>query len=750
MKKLILDLHRMKKANYFKALIFIGIPSMGMAASTEVITGTKDITLEDIWTKGTFRAKSIDGLNSMKDGEHYSSEEDNDKNHEIVEYEYKTGKKTRIILSTKDLIAEGKKAPKDFESYQFSDDETKLLLSNESEHIYRHSSRENNYVYDLKIRKIFPVSINGKQMCATFSPDGSKVAFVRDNNIFISDFTADKEIQVTTTGKLNSIINGIPDWVYEEEFSFAQAFFWSPDGKYISYYEFDESGVKEFEMNEYMNKLYPEVYKFKYPKAGEANSAVNVFVYDVAKGVSKQLDIGKEKDQYIPRVQWTKDPAVLSLVRMNRHQSKLELLLADVEKNAVKTIFTEESDTYIDIHEGQGEYATFLSDRSGFIISSEKDGFNHLYLYDMTGKLVNQITKGNYDVDYNGIDEKTKTVFYSSPESGPMNRDIYSIKLDGSNKKKLSTQSGNNDADFSAGFKYYINYFSAANDPLYITLHSIDGKQLRVLEDNADLKKKLKEYTLTNKEFFSFRTSENITLNAWMIKPVNFDSTKKYPVYMTVYGGPGSNTVKNGWGGSDFMWHRMLAQKGYIVVSVDGRGTGSRGREFKNCTYKQLGKFETMDQIEGAKYFGSLKYVNKNRIGIQGWSYGGYMTLLCMTKGADYFKAGVSIAPVTNWRYYDTIYTERFLQTPQENATGYDDNSPINFADKLKGNLLLVHGTADDNVHFQNTAEMITAFVKADKQFDLFVYPDKAHGISGGNTRLHLFTKVTDFILHNL
>jgi len=734
----------MKKAYLLYTSLFIFFGLFAQQAK-------KEITLEDIWSKGTFRSEGVYGINSMSDGEHYSTMETSGKEVNIEEYEYKSGKKVKTILSSKDLVPEGKKEPITFESYQFSENESKVLLSTESEKIYRHSSIENYYVWDIKNKKLSAVSSNGKQRCATFSPDGNKVAFVRDNNIFIKDFTANKEIQVTTTGKFNSIINGVADWVYEEEFSFTQAFSWSPDGKYVAYYEFDESNVKEFAMNEYQENLYPTVYKYKYPKAGEANSVVKIYVYDLNKGISQPLDLSKEADQYIPRIKWTNTPNVLSVVRMNRHQSKLELILADVEKKTNKIIYTEESDTYIGINESGGDYATFLSDNKSFIIMSERDGYTHLYLYNLNGNLINQITKGNWDVEsLKGIDEKTKTLYYVSSEVSPIDRDLYSVKLDGSGKKKLSVGKGSSDADFSSNYKYYISTYSDANRPPFISLYSVDGKQLRVLKDNSELQKKVIEYNYVKKEFFNFKTSENVLLNGWMIKPSSFDSTKKYPVFMTVYGGPGANTVGNSWSESNLAWYQLLAQKGYIVVSVDGRGTGGRGRDFKNCTYKQLGKFETVDQIESAKYLGSLKYVDKNRIGIQGWSFGGYMTLLCMTKGADYFKAGISVAPVTNWRYYDTIYTERYLQTPQENPSGYDDNSPINYADKLKGKLLLVHGTADDNVHFQNTTEMITSLVKANKQFDLFVYPDKAHSISGGNTRLHLYTKMTNFILENL
>jgi len=463
------------------------------------------------------------------------------------------------------------------------------------------------------------------------------------------------------------------------------------------------------------------------------------------------MDIGKETNQYIPRVKWTEDANTLSILRMNRLQNKLELLFANSTSGETKTIYTETADTYLDIHQGQGDYVYFTSDNKNFIIQSEKDGYNHLYLYDMTGKLVNQITKGNWEVlGYKGVDEKIKTLFYLASESTSSDKDIYSIKMDGTGKKKISTMKGTNNPDFSNGMKYFINHLTDANTPEVITINDANGKQIRILEDNSTLVKKMQEYGITKKEFFSFKTSENVELNAWMIKPANFDVTKKYPVFLTFYGGPGSNQVSNSFDIKNYFWYQLLSEKGYIIVCVDNRGTGSRGATFKKCTYKQLGKFEVADQIEAAKYFGSLSYVDKTRIGTFGWSYGGYLSSLCITKGADYFKTAIAVAPVTNWRYYDNIYTELFMQLPQENASCYDDNSPINYVDKLKGKYLLIHGSADDNVHYQNTMEMVNALVKANKQFDLFIYPDKNHGITGGNTRLHLYTKMTDFILTNL
>ncbi|MEO6884241.1 MAG: S9 family peptidase [Bacteroidia bacterium] len=713
----------------------------------------KQITLEDIWSSSTFYPQYVYGLRSMNDGVHYTSLDYLTGDPSIVKYDYATGKSVETVVKESQLIPKDSTRHIHIDSYQFSDDEKKILIATATEHIYRHSTRETYYVWDILAKKLTLLSSGEKQMFAQFSPDGNKVAFVRDNNLFVKDLTTNVEMKITTDGLFNNIINGGTDWVYEEEFGFARAFYWSPDSKKIAFYRFDESKVKEFEMSEYKHQLYPSVYKFKYPKAGETNSQVSIHVYDIASKNTLNMEIGAAQDtnQYIPRVQWTMDPNILSIVRMNRLQNKLELLFADATTGKSKIIYTETSKTYVDVNEEGDSYCTFLKNKKQFILLSEIDGFNHIYLYNIDGTLVRQITHGNWDVlEFKGVDEKNNTLYYTSTEVSPTDKDLYSIKLDGKDKRKLSISEGTNDAKFSSNFNYYFNEFSQANTPPYITLNNDNGKEIRVLEDNDGLKKIMATYALSKKTFFTLKDSAGVTLNAWMIKPIGFDSTKKYPVLMNVYGGPGINTVNNSWQGPDYFWHEMLAEKGYIIVSVDNRGTGGRGKEFKDCTYKQLGKYETEDQIDAAKYLGKLAYVDKTRIGIWGWSYGGYMSSLCITKGADYFKTAIAVAPVTNWRYYDSVYTERYMQTPQENPDGYDKNSPINFVDKLRGHYLLIHGTADDNVHFQNTVEMISALVSADKQFDLFIYPDKNHGIYGGNTRIHLYTKMTDFILANL
>ncbi|MFA4852126.1 MAG: S9 family peptidase [Bacteroidales bacterium] len=725
-----------------KLIILIFAISCFSSANAQV--PKKEITLEDIWTSGTFYPKTMGDVVPMKDGEHYSMLENDTM---ISEYEYKTGKKSKTIVRTSQLVPKGQKEEGiSIDEYSFSPDESKILIGTGTERIYRYSTRMDYYIWDIKTEQLTKLSTGGKQRLASFSPDGSKIAFIRDNNLFIADISSGKEDQITTDGLYNNIIYGTPDWVYEEEFEFTKAYFWSPDGNKLAFYRFDESKVKEYDMVLY-DSLYPTIYKYKYPKAGEDNSIVSILMYDLKTGKTQTMDIGTEKDQYIPRIKWTEDPDILSIQRMNRLQNKFEILLADATDGTSKVIYIETNKYYIEITNN----LIFLKDKRNFLLTSDKDGYNHIYLYDMQGKQVMQLTSGKWDVtEVKGVDEKNKIVYYISTEEAPMNRALYSVKLDGAEKTKISAKEGTNEPDFSEGYKYFINTYSNANTPPYVTINKMNGKEQKVIIDNSEIISAVKEYGFTSEDFFKFKTSENIELNGWIIKPPDFDANKKYPVFMYVYGGPGVQTVENNWGYVDFAWAEMLAQKGYIVVSVDNRGTGSRGEEFKKCTYGQLGKLETIDQIEAAKYLGSLAYVDKSRIGIWGWSYGGYITALCMTKGADYFKVGIAVAPVTNWKYYDNIYTERFMGLPKDNASGYDDNSPINYVKKLKGKFLLVHGAADDNVHFQNSMMLAKALVNANKQFEMQFYPDKNHSIYGGYTRYHLFKKMTDFILANL
>ena len=705
-------------------------------------TGTKKISLEDIFKNRNFASKGVSGLNSMKDGEHYSQV----KKDSLNVYEYATGNLTQTLVTSKNLMPAGDTTPVSMGSYSFSTDEKKILFSKDEEPIYRHSSKANYYFYDLTTGKLTLLSKAGKQRLATFSPDGTKIAFVRDNNLFMVDLPTGKEKQITTDGKINEIINGATDWVYEEEFGFSQAFFWSPDSKKIAYYRFDESNVKEYQLTNY-GDLYPEQYKYKYPKAGEDNSKISIFIWNVDSGKSTPVDIGQEQDIYIPRVKWTEALGVLAFYRLNRHQNKLELLLSDAVTGVSHVIYTEENKTYIEIN----DHWHFMKNNSGFILTSEKDGYRHIYIYSMEGKLIRQLTSGKWEVtDIAGIDELNNKLYFVSTEVSPLERTVYSIGLDGSNKTCLVSKKGYNIPDFSSKCIYFINRWSDINTPSVITVNKPDGSEIRTLQDNAKLKETLRDYGFGKAEFFTFTTSDGIELNGWMLKPPDFDPLKKYPVLFTIYGGPGSQTVMNLWGMVS-SWNQLLAQNGIILVSLDNRGTGARGEEFKKCTYLQLGKYETLDQIDAAKYLGALSYVDKDRIGMWGWSFGGYMTLSCLTIGADYFKMGVAVAPVTNWKYYDNIYTERFMQTPKENPGGYESNSPINHAGEMKGKLLIIHGMADDNVHTQNSIDFITALVAANKQFDMQFYPNSNHGIyAGKNTTFHLYTRMTDYILRNL
>lgn len=705
------------------------------------------ITLEDIWKKGTFRAQYSPGYASSKDGEHYFDWVTANNVSSYAEFEYKTGKQTRVLFSMNDLVPEGQTKAIALEDLQLSPDESKVLISTETEHIYRYSTKVTNYVYDIATKKMFPLSNGGKQRLAKFSPDSKKVAFVRDNNIFVVNLDSRKEEQVTTDGEWNKIINGGTDWVYEEEFALPNGMYWSPDSRRIAFYRFDESRVKEFKMSTYNEGIYPGIYSYKYPLAGEDNSIVTLHVYDLNTKQVIPVNVGSETNQYIPRVKWTNDANTLCFFRMNRLQNKLEVLLANAADGTSRVIYTETDEKYLEVNDD----ITFLPDNKSFIWSSDMDGHQHLYQMGLDGKKIAQITSGDWDViNFYGYDEKNKMLFYQSNEGNAVQRTVYCVKLDGKGKKKLSAEAGTNDASFSEGMKYYINVYSNANKPYYVTVHSADGKQIKMLHDNAELVAKARDFGFVKKEFFTLTDRDGVTLNGWMIKPANLDPNKKYPVLQVVYGGPGHNTVVDQWEGPDFQWHQMLAQQGYIIVSVDNRGTEYRGETFKKSTYGQMGKLESADQVDVAKYLGSLPYVDSKRIGIWGWSYGGYMSSLCLAVGADYFKMAIAVAPVANWRFYDSIYTERYMGLPQDNAKGYDAFSPDHNMDKLRGKLLLVHGTADDNVHYQNSVSLTNALIDANKQFEFYMYPDKNHSIRGGNARLHLYTKMTEFIHANL
>ena len=711
-------------------------------ASLFSATAQQKITVEEIY-RGEFRTKGMDALQSMKNTNQYTvlNTDRTSRSQQIDLYDFATLKKVATVLDTKSHtdLADG------IDSYTFSNDEKQILIANNTSPIFRHSFTATYYLYNLATKELTKVLENVQE--PTFSPDGTKIGYAKENDLFIYDIASKAITQVTTDGKKNEIINGITDWVYEEEFAFVRAFDWSSDSKKLAFIRFDESKVPQFSMDMYQKDLYPTSQTFKYPKAGEKNSEVSLHIFEVGSKSAKKINLGNYSDFYIARMKWTNDANVLSAQVLNRHQNNLDLIFVDGTTGTAKVVLNEKDKAYVDVTDN----LTFLKDNS-FIWTSEKDGFNHIYLYDKNGKLKNQVTKGNWEVtSYYGFDEKTKSVFYQSVEKGSTLRDIYKISLDGKKKVRLSSQTGTNAATFSPDFSLFINSFSSVTVPTIYTLNSAtDGKQVQEIVNNNALADKLKKYDLPAKEFFELTTEKGHKLNAWIIKPKDFDTNKKYPVFMYQYSGPGSQEVANNWLDTNDMWFMMLSQQGYITVCVDGRGTGYKGADFKKCTQKELGKFEVEDQIDAAKVIGNYAYVDKSRIGIFGWSYGGFMSSNCLFKGADVFKMAIAVAPVTNWRFYDSIYTERYMTTPQENASGYDDNSPINHVNKLKGNFLLIHGTADDNVHVQNSMQMIEALVQANKQFDWAIYPDKNHGIYGGKTRIQLYNKMTNYIKEKL
>jgi dipeptidyl-peptidase-4 len=698
------------------------------------------IELYDAVASSLFVPNVVSGIRSMANGVHYSTLNENS----IVQYSYKTGLVVDTLFSGEWLAFNIIGTISD---YEFSSDESKILLTTNRQNIYRYSFTASYFVYDRKKKTLLPVSTNVNQQLATFSPDGNKVAFTRKNNLYIFDLESRQEVAVTTDGEFNKFINGAPDWVYEEEFSFSKAFEWSPDSKSIAFMRFDESKVKTFSMAVY-DSLYPSIRTIKYPKAGEANSVVTVWVYSIGDRTIRQMDTGSETDMYIPRIKWTETYGKLCILRLNRLQNKIDVIIADMSTGNSSVVYTETNKYFIS--EISDDFIHFLPGGKFFMVFSERSGFNHLYLYDMSGRLQNPVTKGDFDVTgIEAIDFNNQILYYSSTEISPLDRDIYSIRFDGKDKKRLSCNDGTSEVSFSATFKYYILTNSNANKPPTYTLFNAQGKLIRVLEENKNVQSEMQRFGFQKREFIKVPTSKELELNAFIIKPADFDSAKRYPLFMRVYGGPQFQEVLNSWDNSA-AWLQYLVQQGYIVACVDNRGTDGRGEEFRKCTYLQLGKYELEDQLNAARYFGSLPYIDPQRIAIFGWSYGGYLSSLCMVKGEGVFKLGIAVAPVTNWRYYDNIYTERFMRTPQENPQGYDDNSPINFTGKLQGKFLLVHGSADDNVHLQNTMVFAEKLIQSDKDFEQFIYPDKNHGIYGGNTRFYLYKKMTDFILKNL
>lgn len=703
----------------------------------------QEINVEKIWKKYEYRTQGVDGFNSLKDGDRYTQMDE--QGNVVLAFISKPNEVPSILIDAKDLSYRGKQVI--IEDYSFDQSERKVLIMTSITPIYRRSYHAVYYLYDLDTKVLKALAEEySPQTLAEYSPDGKKVSFIHKNDLYVKDLLTEKISPITTDGKRNKIINGTTDWVYEEEFSITQAYSWSPDSKYIAFLKFVEKKVKDFGIDMY-GELYPDRFEYKYPKAGEDNSNVTAHWVTVSKP-QKINPISLGSYEYIPRIQWSNVSNRLLLQTMNRHQDSLRYHMVDftVGKKPVQQIlYTDHSNTYVDVNES----LHFMPNGNGFFFTSEKSGYNQLYALDYSGKL-SSISDGELDlIDSYGVSQDGTHFYFTRSQQLGVSKVLCQINVQTKEVKILSPLEGWMDASFTQGMKYFVGTYSDANTPPVNGLYNGNGTLIKVLADNADLKAKLSALNLSKKEFQRIEVN-GVILNASVILPPDFDKSNKYPVYMNVYGGPGHNEVTNQWDGNDFMFHQLLASNGYIVVSVDPRGTQYRGAAFKKATYLQLGKLEVEDFIGTAKYFQSLPYVDANRIGIMGWSYGGFMSSLAVTKGADVFRMGIAVAPVTNWRYYDNIYTERFMRTPQENPAGYDTNSPINHVDKLKGKFLLVHGMADDNVHFQNSIDMISALVKANKQFDFFAYPNKNHGIYGGNTRNHLFSMMYDYILKNL
>lgn len=711
------------------------------------------VTLQDV-ANGTYRAQSIQGLKPMLDGEHYTQISKDHKR--IVKYSFKTGKEVATIF---DVATARNHKLKSFDDYIMSPDESLILIQTETKPIYRRSFTAVYYIYNVRNRTLEPLSNNGPQQVPLFSPDSHQIAFVRNNNIYLIKLLfGNSESQVTKDGEYNKVLNGIPDWVYEEEFSYNRAFDFSADSKMIAYVRFDESQVPMYsfpwykgmapEKTEYTT--YPGSYDYKYPKAGVVNSKVSVHSFDIKSRVTRKMELPVDSDGYVPRIKFTDDPEKLAIMTLNRHQNRFDLYMANPRSAICKVAIRDEAEQYIK----EQAYSDIAFYPEHIVMMSERDGYNHLYLYTIGGNLVKQITKGEFEVkDFLGWDQKANVFYYTSNEGSPLRTAVY--KIDGKGKKtKLSTRTGTNNALFSKNLNYYINTYSSAQTPTLITLNNNKGQEMVTLLDNKELKSKTAQLNMPTKEFFSFKTSEGIELNGWMMKPANFNPSKKYPVIMHQYSGPGSQQVLDKWGIGSFgdggMFEAVMCDKGYIMVCVDGRGTGGRGAAFEKCTYLSIGVKEATDQAEAAKYLSTLPYVDGSRIGIWGWSYGGYNTLMSMSEGSGAFKAGVAIAAPTDWRFYDSVYTERFMRTPKENGDGYQASSAISRASKLKGKLLLIHGSADDNVHLQNFMEYSEALVQANIQFDTQIYTNRNHSIFGGNTRNHLMNRVANFFLQNL
>ncbi len=706
-----------------------------------VFSQTKKITLEDIYKFETFSSESVPGFRSMSNGSFFTESTKGG----LLKKNFVTGDSVETIISSADAKDDFGKSLS-LKDIEWSKNEQKILIFTEREKIYRRSSKAIVYAYDLLSKKTIKID-TAKILHATYSPDGNYVAYVKNNNLFFKNLINNTITQITNDGEWNAIINGNSDWVYEEELKLSKAFQWSKTGQYLAYYKFNESKVPEYKIPLYKDFSMTS-YSYKYPIAGEVISTVEIHIYNMATGKDVKADIGSESDVYVPRIKWTEDGNTLAIAWMNRLQNHLKWLVANATTGSTYILYDETNKYYTEINDN----INFLKDGKHFIITSEKDGFQNIYLGDINSRQISQLTSNRFDIEnILGIDEKLKLVYFSAGYPTPMERQLFSVQY-GSKKKlqnQITKESGTHKITFNEDFTYYVDNFSTINRPPVISIFDSKGKLIRNLKDNAKLNQKLLDYSIGKVEFLKIPNTKRDTLNGWMLKPADFDSSKKYPILFCNYGGPGSQRVLDSWGSAN-MWQQYLSQNGYIIVCIDNTGTGFRGEEFKKKTYLQLGKLEIEDQIDAAKYLGTLSYIDKSRIGHWGWSYGGFMSCLAITKGADIFKMAVAVAPVTNWRFYDNIYTERYMRMPKENTKGYDENAPMYFTKNIKGKFLIIHGTADDNVHFQNSVMMIENMIQNNIDFESGYYPNKNHSISGGNTTYHIYKKMTNFIFLNL
>lgn len=723
-----------------------------MLLATSNVSADNKITLKDVTGK-TFTPKYITGVDPIKGTDRYASISNDGR--QIIEYAFKTGNQTRVLFDIANTHGE---SIKQLDGYTLSPDGKRMLIQTNTHKIYRRSFTADYYIYTIQSRKLEKLSTGGPQQIPTWSPDGNQIAFVRDNNIFLVKLLYDNaESQITKDGKFNEIINGVPDWVYEEEFSTNRSLCFTADSRMLCWIKYDERKVKEYSLQLFMgshptmkaNEVYPGTYTYKYPKAGEDNSIVSVWSYEIQTHKTNRLQVPLEGDGYIPRIKSTNDANRIIVFTMNRHQDVLNLYAVNPRTTLSQLLIKEQGDKYVKEEAMEG----IAIGQNSILLPSDRDGYMHLYLYNMNGSLIRKIGDGNYDItSIYGYDETTGDVYYQAAGINPHDRQIFVSHKNGKTER-LTDTNGWNKAIFSGDYKYFLNTWSNYNTPYVFTIRDSKGKVLSTPVDNKELKEKVKTYGFNGRETFSFTTSEGVKLDGWMVKPKDFDTNKKYPVILFQYSGPGSQQVIDAWNagsmGNGGAFDYYLAQQGFIVVCVDGRGTGGRGTAFEKCTYLRIGELESRDQVETALWLGKQSYIDKERIGIWGWSFGGFNTLMSMSEGRPVFKAGVAVAPPTNWRYYDTIYTERYMRTPKENGSGYATN-PIQRANALHGALLICHGMADDNVQPQNTMEYTEALIQADKDFKENIYTNRNHGIYGGNTRTHLLRQISNWFIEHL